>query len=114
MTGSPSLANHCCSIEPRTRKYIKGYGFLSFARNLFNKYGKQLLDAAFKRGLNGLKTASKKVVQKAAEATGELIGNKITDKILKLVENSRNFEEIVIPPEKRQKILNELKQVLQK
>ena len=48
------------SIEPRTRKYIKGYGFLSFARNLFNKYGKQLLDTAIKAELNALKTAFKK------------------------------------------------------
>ena len=28
-----------CSIEPRTRKYGKGYGFLSFGRNLSNKCG---------------------------------------------------------------------------
>ena len=27
------------STEPRARKYVKGYGFLSFARNLFDKYG---------------------------------------------------------------------------
>ena len=27
-------------IEPRTTKYVKGYGFLSFARNLYNKFGK--------------------------------------------------------------------------
>ena len=29
-------------IEPRTRKYIKGYGFMSFVRNLCNKYGKKV------------------------------------------------------------------------
>ena len=34
------------SIEPRTRKYAKEYGFLSFARNICDKYGKQLLDTA--------------------------------------------------------------------
>ena len=28
------------SIEPRTRKYVKGYGFLSFAKNLSKKYKK--------------------------------------------------------------------------
>ena len=39
------------SIEPRTRKYVKGYGFLSFERNLSNKYGQQLLDAATKTEL---------------------------------------------------------------
>ena len=71
------------SIEPRTRKYVKGYGFLSFARNLSNKYGKQLLGTATKAGLYALKTASKKVVHEAAEARGELKGNKIADKIVK-------------------------------
>ena len=46
------LAMRQHSIEPKTRKYVKGHGFLSFAR----KYRKQLLDA----GLDSLKTASKK------------------------------------------------------
>ena len=40
MTHSSNLAMQLNSIEPRTRKYVKGYGFLSFARN----YKKQLLD----------------------------------------------------------------------
>ena len=61
------------SIEPRTRKYIKGYGFLSIGRNLSNKYGKQLLDAPTKTGLGAAKTLSKKVVHKTTEATGEFI-----------------------------------------
>ena len=82
------------SIEPRTRKYVKGYGFLSFTRYLFNKYRKPLLDTATKKELDTLKTASKKVVHKPAEATGEFIGNKIADKIEKpkpvIDENSRN------------------------
>ena len=34
------------SIEPRERRYVKGYGFLSFARNLNNKYGQKLVDSA--------------------------------------------------------------------
>ena len=50
------------SIEPRTTKYVKGYGFLSFAR----KYKKQLLDT----GIDPLKTVFKKVVHKAAEFLG--------------------------------------------
>ena len=37
------------STEPRTRKYVKGYGSLSFGRNLSKKYGKQLLDTAKKQ-----------------------------------------------------------------
>ena len=104
------------SIKPRTRKYIKWYGFLSFALNLSNKYGKRLLDTATKTGLDALKSDSKKEVHKAAEATGQFIGNKIADTILKwkpvIDENSRNVEEIVVPPEKRQEMLNELRQVL--
>ena len=40
------------SLEPRTRKYVKGYRSLSFAR----KYKKQLLGT----GLDALKTASKR------------------------------------------------------
>ena len=47
------------SIEPRTRTYIKGYGFLSFAR----KYKKQILDT----GLDSLKPTSEKVVHRASE-----------------------------------------------
>ena len=45
------------SIEPRTRKYVKGYGFLSFARNLSKKCRKQLLHT----GLDAQKNASKNV-----------------------------------------------------
>ena len=30
------------SIEPRERRCIKGYGFLSFAKNFSNKYGKKI------------------------------------------------------------------------
>ena len=32
------------SIEPRERRYVKGYGFLSFARNVSDKYSKSLMD----------------------------------------------------------------------
>ena len=39
------------SIQPRTRKYVKGFGFSSFARNLSDKYGKKILDAAIKTEL---------------------------------------------------------------
>ena len=63
----------CYSIEPKTRKYVKHYGFLSFARNLLNKYRKELLDPA----LDALKTAFKKVAHVAAEGTGKFIGNKL-------------------------------------
>ena len=88
------------SIKPKERRYVKGYGFLSFARNFGNKYGKKLMNTAIKTGTNfdskygkkltdtAIKTvkdfamiAGKKIVHKSAEATGDLIGNNIADKI---------------------------------
>ena len=69
------------STEPRFRKYVKGYGFLSFARKFDDTYGKKLMDTATKTGMDDAKTASKRVIQKIAEATRDLIGNKIADKI---------------------------------
>ena len=70
------------SIEPRM--YVKGYGFLSFAKNmgknLSNKYGPKLLDSAKKTTTDAIKTASERAIQKAAEATDDLIGNKVADK----------------------------------
>ena len=82
-------------------------------RNLSDKYGKKLLDTATKKRLHALNTTSKKVVYEAAESTGEFIGNEIADKIVKLKPvphaNLRNIEEIVIPQEKREEILNKLR-----
>ena len=56
MTRSSTLAMRRYSTEPRTRKHVKVYGFLSYAR----KYKKQLLDT----GLYAVKTAFKKVIHK--------------------------------------------------
>ena len=66
------------STEPRFRKYVKGYGFLSFSRKFDDKYGKKLMDIATKTGMNAAKIASKRAVQKA---TADLIENKIVDRI---------------------------------
>ena len=71
--------------EPTYRKYVQGYGFLSFARNFGDKYGKKLMNTATKvgtskygkkiidttkkQGSEFAKTAGKKIVQKIAEAT---------------------------------------------
>ena len=102
------------SIEPKFRKYVKGYGFLSFSKTFGNKYGKKLMDTATKIGTDTAKTTSKRVVQKTAEATGDLIGNKIADKITSIgkpeeKEKSKEAEEIYIPPEKRQQIIHYLR-----
>ena len=69
------------SLEPRDRIYVKGFGFMSFARRMSNKYGKKLLDTSKKSATDAIKTASERAIQKTGEATGDLIGNKITDKI---------------------------------
>ena len=62
------------------------------------------MNTATKTGLNALKTATKKVVYKAAKATGEFIENMIANKTVKPKpkpdENLRDVEEIIIPPEK--------------
>ena len=47
------------STEQKYRKYVKGYGFLLFARRFSDKYGKKLMDTATKKGIDAAKTASK-------------------------------------------------------
>ena len=68
----------------RYSKYVKEYGFLSFARKCGGKYGKTLIETATKTGIDAAKTVSKQVVQETAEATGDLIGNKIVENITSL------------------------------
>ena len=69
------------SIASKFKKYVKGNGFLSFAKNFGNKYGKKIMDTATKTGIGATKTTSKRIVQKTAEAAGDSIGKKIADKI---------------------------------
>ena len=82
------------SIERRGRIYVKGYGFLSFAKNkgksLINKYSQKLLDRAKKSTTDAIKTASKRAIQKTAELTGDFISNKIADKITSVSKKSCN------------------------
>ena len=100
------------STQPKFRKYVQGYSFLSFARKLGHRYGTKLIDTATETGIDAAKTASKRVVKKTAEAIGNLIGNKIADKITsvgKTKEKTNKPEEIYIPPEKRQQIIDDLR-----
>ena len=48
---------------------------------LFKEIGKKMVDTATKTGTDAGKTASKRVVWKTANATEDLIGNKIAGKI---------------------------------
>ena len=121
------------SIEPTI--YVKGYGFLSFAKNigksLSNKYGQKLLDGAKKSTADAIKTASKRAIQKTAGASGDLIGNKIAKEITnaskkparELHNNDETKEEDVetttlrkryISLEERQQIIHELRLVPKK
>ena len=87
-------------IEPRTRKYAKIDGFLSFAR----KYKKKLIE--YRTGC--CRNYSKK--------TGEFLGNKTADSATnsndKKIEKKERIEEITIPPEKKDEILKKLRKVL--
>ena len=53
------------SMEPRERRYIKEYGFLSFAKNFGNKYGKKLMNTAIKTGKNFSSKYGKKLTDTA-------------------------------------------------
>ena len=65
---------------------------MCFAKNigkkLANKYGQERFDDAKKSPTDAIKTASKRAVQKTAVATGDLIGNKIADKITSVSKKS--------------------------
>ena len=104
------------SIEPRERRFVKGYGFMSFARNVSDKYSKSLVDKGIDVSKKFAKTAGKKILKETAKATGDLIGNKIADKITSASKKSRSDEvnneilkERYISPKDRQKIIDELK-----
>ena len=68
------------SVEPRDRIYVKGYRFLSFAKNIGNKYSQKVFVTIPKSAKDARKIASKIAIQKTAEATGNMIGNKTADK----------------------------------
>ena len=74
--------------------------------------GEKLFDTSTKAGPDVSRTTPKNVVHKTAEKTGELIGNKVNENFVKQKHvpevNSRNVEETVIPPEKRQELIHDL------
>ena len=83
---------------------------------------KKLVDTAKKSATDGIKTASKKAIQKTVETTQDLVGNKIADKITSVSKKSTkklpNIGEDVelatpkkryISPEERRQIVDELR-----
>ena len=89
---------------------------MSFAKNrgknVSSKYDQKVLDSAKKSTADAIKIVSKKAIQKTAEATGDLIGNEIADKITdisknflmelhsKKLQNNEVNDEIEIPKER--------------
>ena len=104
------------SIEPRERRFVKGYGFMSFPRGFSDKYSKYLMDKGIDLSKTFAKTAGKKILKEIAKATGDLIGDKIADKITAKPHNKDEVingipKERYISPKERQKIIDELKLV---
>ena len=89
------------SAQPRYLIFVKGYEFLSFAKNMGKNIGKNIskilrgeyswkpLDYTKPSATDAFKTTSKRAIQKTAEATGDLIDNKIANKITKTLKNSK-------------------------
>ena len=91
------------SVQPKDQVFVKN---------------QKLLDHAKRSSTDVLKTSSKRIIQKTAEATGDLISNKIDDTITKVSKNSQqnNSEddkeipkERYISPEERQETIDELR-----
>ena len=115
----------------QVRKYVRGYRFMSFAKKIGSKYGKKFLNKGIstskkiknvvsklnqsKYGNLLKKEAGKQFSDKIIPAAVDLAGSKIADKItsLKVKENQEPQEEIeeeiIILPEKRQQIINDLR-----
>ena len=122
------------SVEPRERRYVKGYRFLSFARtlgthatkvvkNLNNKNDQKLADTSIKSAIHALKIAGKKEIQKTAGATVDLVGNTIAKKITSISNEPTSVshsnaasneisKERYISPQERQKIIDELRNII--
>ena len=122
------------SVQTRDQIFVRDYEFLSFAKNmdknigkniskrLSGKYSQKLFDHAKQSATDALKTTSR-VIQKAAETTGDMIGNKIATRTTKVSRSSpqNNSETITneydkeipkeryISPEERQRITDDIR-----
>ena len=96
------------------------------SKNLSNKSGQKLFNTEKKTTTDAIKTASKRVIQKIAKETGDLIGNKIADKIRSVSKKSSKqlandetkvdvkratLKKRYVSQEERQQIIDELRLV---
>ena len=86
----------------------------NISKNLSGKYSPRMLavrqklfDHAKQFATDALKTSSKRVIKKAAEATGDLIGNKTANKITKLSKKSQQYNSEIVTNEHDKEILKE-------
>ena len=118
-------------VQLRDWIFVKGCGFLSFAKkmgktigkniskSLSSKYSQKLLVHTKQSATDVLETASKRAIQKPSEATDDLKGNKIAHKITRASKtspknDSATSEEVILwekytSPELRQKIIDDLR-----
>ena len=119
--------------DNKTRKYVQGYGFLSFAKKFGSKYGKKFVNkgisagkrfnkskygqALKKEGLKLVKSSGKQILDKVVPAAIDLAGSKIADKIISLgnkqqeepQEEIQEEQEITIAPERIKQIIDDLR-----
>ena len=119
--------------DNKTRKYVQGYGFLSFAKKFGSKYGKKFVNkgisagkrfnkskygqALKKEGLKLAKSSGKQILDKVVPAAIDLAGSKIADKIISLgnkqqeepQEEIQEEQEITIAPERIKQIIDDLR-----
>ena len=101
------LINNRITLSYRTKKIHQRIRIVN-RENYVQQIRGKIIVITTKIGLDAAKPVSKNVFHKTFEATGELRKNCETKLIPEA--NSRNVEETVIPPEKRQEILNQLRQ----
>ena len=105
------------SVQPRDRIFAKGYGFLSFAKNVGKnigknisknvdgKYGSKHLDHAKQSAADAIKTFSKRVIQKTPEGIVDLIGNEIANRITNVSKNLQQINSEIVTNKNYKEIL---------
>ena len=79
------------SLEPRYRKYVLGQGFMSFAKNIGNKYGRKIFDKSIDVGKNMSNKYGRKILDKSIDAGkdfAKIAGKKVLHKSVEATEKN--------------------------
>lgn len=90
------------SMEPRKKKYVKVYVFLSCGQNFVNKCCPKFVNQVKRSGTDVLKVISKRAIWKITEATGNFM-EKIADKILSKLKDLESMKKFLETAKERQK-----------